>query len=324
MKVIDSDLIRRILTPQRAMHAAEEAFSLLAAGQCLYYPRHVFTAPTGIIGEMPGYIAQGPHAGFGVKIIVVTKQADADMPSHNGTVTLFNPVTGLPEAVLDASAITELRTAAMSAWVTDRITDVNASTLAILGAGAQASAHIQAMRAIRPLRRVRVWARNTERLARFVADMHSQVSADCTVEACDSVAAAVADADIVCTTTGATTPIVFAECLAPHAHVNAIGASRPGAEELDTSVFDGAETYLDCREACMIESSEIQAALASKREQGANVMQDAFALRQRVSSRTPGRTVFKSVVFAAQDLVAARTVFAHCQANPETQGIASA
>ncbi|GLS05074.1 ornithine cyclodeaminase [Chitiniphilus shinanonensis] len=306
--------IRRVFTPQQALRAARQAFELLGDGHFVFYPRQVYESPTGFIGQMPGYIAAGAHRGFGVKNIVVTKARIDGLPSHNGVVTIFDPDSGMAQAAFDASTITELRTAAMSAFATDRLAAPGATTLALLGAGDQARAHLAAMLAIRPLRRVRVWSRSAESRERLLAWARRNVPAGCVVEGCAAVATAVADADIVCTVSGARSPILSGDMLAPHAHVNAIGASRPGAEELDPSVFRDATVYLDCRAACLEESSEIQRYLAQYGDAAATALRDAFDLCADTARPAPGRTVFKSVGFAAQDLVAARSIERLCQA----------
>lgn len=140
MRFYCDEEIRRVFTPQRALWAARDAFALLGEGHFVFYPRQVYESPTGFIGQMPGYIAFGENRGFGVKNIVVAKARTKDMPSHNGVVTIFDPDSGMVQAAFDASTITELRTAAMSAFVTDRLAAPKAETLALLGAGDQARA----------------------------------------------------------------------------------------------------------------------------------------------------------------------------------------
>ena len=308
MRFYCDEEIRRVFTPQRALWAARDAFALLGEGHFVFYPRQVYESPTGFIGQMPGYIAFGENRGFWVKNIVVAKARTKDMPSHNGVVTIFDPDSGMVQAAFDASTITELRTAAMSAFVTDRLAAPKAETLALLGAGDQARAHLVAMLAIRPLRLVRVWSRSAESRECLLAWSRRNVPAGCVVEGCDAAASAVADANIVCSVSGAISPILFGDMLAPHAHVNAIGASRPGAEELDSSVFHDATIYLDCRAACLEESSEIQRYLALHGDTASADLRDAFDLCADASPSVQRRTVFKSVGFAAQDLVAARSI----------------
>ena len=176
---------------------------------------------SGLLGLMPGYL--GTPQSFGLKVVTVMPgNHGTPFDSHQGVVMLFGVERGEPLAILDATAITAIRTAAASAAATDVLARPDAGDLALLGSGAQGRTHLAAMRAVRALRRVRVWSRtraNAERLAKEAADPHGPP-----LEVVASAEEAVKDADLVCTTTAAREPILEGRWLAPGAHVNAVGA----------------------------------------------------------------------------------------------------
>src|SRR6476660_7534808 len=123
---------------------------------------------SGVLGLMPGYL--GNPESFGLKVVTVMPgNHGTPFDSHQGVVMLFGVKHGEPLAIIDATAITAIRTAAASAAATDALANPDAGNLALIGSGAQARTHLAAMQCVRQLRRVRVWSRsksNAERLAR--------------------------------------------------------------------------------------------------------------------------------------------------------------
>src|SRR5581483_3463093 len=145
------------------------------------------------------------------------------LDAHQGTVTLFDGDTGVPTAILDASAITEIRTAAVSAVATDVLARSDARVLAIIGAGVQARAHIQALTQIRDFADVRAYSRTAA---------HAEALG---VTVASTAEDAVRGADVVVTATSSREPVISRDWLAAGTHINAVGASTPAARELDTS-----------------------------------------------------------------------------------------
>jgi ornithine cyclodeaminase len=147
----------------------------------------------------------------------------AEYDAHQGVVVLFDPDTGVPSAVLDASEITAIRTAAASGVATRALrTRGRAATLALLGSGVQARTHLEAMLVARRIERVRVYSPHAGRRAAFAARESERHGLR--VEAVDSARAAVEGADLVCTTTSSKVPVLEGRWLAPGCHVNAAGA----------------------------------------------------------------------------------------------------
>ena len=290
-----------------AVPLMREALSTLAKGDAVLPLRNMVRLPDGhgILGLMPGYL--GAPQAFGLKVVTVMPgNHGTGYESHQGVVMLFGVEHGEPLAVIDASSITEIRTAAVSGAVTDALAKRDAGDLALLGSGAQARSHLAAMAAVRKLARVRVWSRtraNAERFAREQGARHGV-----RIEVCDDAAGAVRDADLVCTTTAASTPVLEGRWLAPGAHVNAVGACFANSRELDTEAVKRARFFTDRRESCLAEAGDFRIA----RDEGA--IADSHLLGEVGEvflGRVPGRvspgdvTVFESLGLAVEDLASA-------------------
>jgi ornithine cyclodeaminase len=274
---------------------------------------------SGVLGLMPGYL--GKPESFGLKIVTVMPgNHGTPYDSHQGVVMLFGVKHGEPLAILDATAITAIRTAAASAVATDALANSDAGDLALIGSGAQAHTHLVAMRCVRPLRRVRVWSRTRSNAERFARDESER--SDLAVEVCDSARDAVRDADIVCTTTSAREPVLSGEWLAPGAHVNAVGACFPTSRELDTEAVRRARFFTDSRESCMNEAGDFLLA------RGEGAIDDPHLLGELgevLLGKVAGRvshddiTIFESLGIAIEDLAAAH--FIHRRALESRKGI---
>src|SRR5262249_12245295 len=172
-----------------------------------------------LMGFMPAHRASDP-ALFSLKEIVISPGNSArGMDPHQGAVLLHDGETGELTALLNASAITEIRTAGVSAVATRLLARSDAKTVAILGAGVQARSHVEAMRAVLEDPEIRVWSRGGDR-ARALAEATGATLAGSVEDAC-------AGADVVCTCTSAREPLLSLDLLAAGAHVNAVGSSIP-------------------------------------------------------------------------------------------------
>jgi ornithine cyclodeaminase len=235
-------------------------------------------------------------------------------------VLLFDNASGQLLAIADASSITAIRTAAVSGVATRALARPDAGDLALLGAGVLAMPHLEAMRAVRDIRRVRVWSRSRERAVQFAA--RALAESGVTVEVCTTARDAVDGADIVCTITAARSPILEGAWLAPGVHVNAVGASIPTARELDTDAVRRATLYVDRRESALNEAGDF----LIPRAEGA-ITDDHIAgeLGDVLTGAAPGRqavaeaTLFKSLGLAIEDIAALRHV--HQQAEATGSGV---
>jgi ornithine cyclodeaminase len=254
---------------------------------------------------MPG--AQDDPACFGVKLVsIYPGNPAAGLSSHLGLVLLFEAEHGRPVAILDAAEITAIRTAAASGLATRLLARADAGDLAILGAGEQARGHLAAMRAVRPIRRVRVWSRTPASAQAFAAEAADHWGQ--AVEVCATAREAVAGADLICTVTAAPTPILQGAWISPGCHLNVAGASRPSVAEIDTALVVRSRYFVDRRESTVNEAGEYRAALAA----GAIAEGHILAEIGEVAAGTqPGRlgpddvTLYRSLGIAAQDVAAA-------------------
>lgn len=308
--------VARLLPPAEAFAAMEQAFRALAGGRAAVPPRGALVPPglRGALAWMPAWMDAGPRGPvLGIKAISVFGGANrgGPYPSHQGAVLLFDAEHGQPLAMIDGGAITERRTAATTALATRLLARRAAGTLCLLGSGAQATSHLAALRAERPLAEVRVWSRDPTHACAFAeakAALHPLP-----VRAVASARAAVEGADLVCTLTAARAPVLEGAWLAPGTHVNAVGASVPPYRELDTAAVRRARVFVESRAAALAEAEDVRQPLAAGAigpEHVAGELGDL--LEQRVAGRrTDGEiTLFKSVGLAVEDVAAAGHVYA--------------
>lgn len=261
--------------------------------------------------SMPAVFGTGANAALGAKIITVFPGNDATpFDSHIGVVLLFDAEHGRLLAILDASSITAIRTAAVSGLATQLLARQDSHTLALLGAGVLALPHLDAMCAVRDVRRVRVWSRSGTR-ARLLAERIQQ-QRDIDVEVSSTAQDAVASADIVCTITSARTPVLEGAWLNPGTHVNAVGASIPVARELNAEAVRRSLLFVDRRESTLAESGDFLLARAEGAVTDDHIRGEIGALSLgQIQGRTSDRdiTLFKSLGLAVEDVAAARFIY---------------
>jgi len=264
---------------------------------------------------MPAH-RSAPQSAYALKAICVFPENPArGLDAHQGGVLLFDGETGELRALLDGSAVTAVRTAAVSAVATRALAREDAKELAILGAGVQARSHLEALPQVRAFERVRIWSRTQEHAQAIAADENTPF----TVEAVESAEAALRDADVVVTATSSREPVVERRWLASGVHVNAVGSSIPTTRELDTETMASAALFCDARESLMNEAGDYLLA-------GLDPEQVRAELGEVLVGAAKGRqaadelTVFKSLGLAAEDLAAAEHVYEAARA----EGVGSA
>ena len=290
LNLTQADIADR-LTYNRLIPAMEKALTAFSTGAVIQPVRNMIEieASKRYLGVMPAVSASM----MGAKLVsFYPGNAEVGLDTHFATILLFETPHGRPVAVMDGTLITEMRTAAVSAAVTKRLAPSQSRRLALLGAGVQAAAHLEALRSILLLDEVRVWSRTPER-AEFFAKKHGARAM--------APEEAVRDADVIVTATHAIEPILQGRWLKEGAHVNAIGAPRPNWRELDDTAMDNL-LIVDSREAAVKESGDVILS-------GAQIFAEAgeiFAgIRTAPSSKT---TIFKSVGLAIEDIAAAELV----------------
>jgi alanine dehydrogenase len=288
---LDETAVAHLLRMEEVIPAMGRALADFSNGKVVQPVRTMLPVAEhqGFLGLMPAYTG----AALGTKLVAFYPR-NTDVPTHHAKILLFKPETGEPLATMDGRLITEVRTAAVSALATERLARPDASVLAIIGSGVQARSHLEALRLVRDFREVRVWS--PRRAAAFANEhgVHAAVSAE----------EAVRGADVVVTATTSQTPVLSGEWLSPGAHVNAVGAPRPGWRELDDEALRRTRVYVDSREAAVKESGDIIAA------------GEIFAeIGEVVAGTKTGRrsdeevTLFKSLGLAVEDVATAELVY---------------
>ena len=314
--VVGHDDVKRLLPMGECIELMASVLADLARGDIWQPLRFVVRPPEepSLMGLMPAH-RSAPTASYGLKAVCIfPANAARGLDLHQGGVLLFHGETGALRALVDASAITATRTAAVSAVATRALARADARELAILGSGVQARAHLEAMTAARPFERARIWSRTAEHAAALAAE--AQVPFP--VEAVESAEQAVRGADVVVTATSSPEPIVRRDWLAPGAHVNAVGSSIPAARELDADTMAASALFADARESMVNEGGDY---LFAVREAGIGPDHIRAELGEVLIGSGEGRraddelTVFKSLGLAAEDLAAAEHVYARARAT---------
>jgi alanine dehydrogenase len=310
--IVNQKEVRQLLPMNECMDVMSEALKTLARGDAILPLRPVLWLPekVGALGMMPSYL--GDIRAMGLKVVsVFPGNHGTQYDSHQGAVLLFETEHGQLLAIIDASAITAIRTAAVSGVATRLLAREDAHDLAILGTGVQAKTHLAAMLQARPgIDRVRVWSRNPEHAQHFAEREAKRYAIS--VEASASAQAATEGTDIICTTTSAREPILMGDWIAPGAHVNAVGSSVAFTRELDTAAMVKARLFVDRRESTLNEAGDFlfpkkEGAITDDHIQG----EVGEILLGKVAGRgTPDEiTVFKSLGLAVEDLAAAQHIY---------------
>lgn len=307
--VLGEDDVRALLEMDACIEAMERALAGLARGE-LMMPLRFVVKPGGetLMGLMPAYRG-GEAPLFTLKDIVIAPgNSTRGLDPHQGAVLVHDGVTGELIALLNASPITEIRTAAVSAVATKLLAREGSSSVAILGSGIQGRSHAVAMREVIADIDLRVWSRTLEHAEALALEAHGI--------ACASIEEAVRDAAVVCVCTSSPEPVLELEWLAPGAHVNAVGSSVPWACELAPTLFAAASVFVDRRESTVTESGDYLRAVEQTGIGPAHLLAE---LGELLTGAHPGRTsaseltLFKSLGLAVEDLAAAELVIARAR-----------
>ena len=303
MLVLGEDDVRATLDMSHCIEAMEAVLAALALGDVSMPLRSIVPVPDDAVlgfGLMPAHRGGAEPVISLKEVVVVPGNPTRGLDPHQGAVLLHDGTTGQLVAVLNASPITEIRTAAVSAVATRLLARPDARHVAILGSGVQGRSHAVAMREVLPEAELRVWSRNRAHAEALALEAHGL--------ACATVSEALAGADVVCTCTASPDPIVALGDLAPGAHVNAVGSSGTWARELEADVVAEASLFVDRRESTVNESGDYLGAVA---ERGIGPDHILAELGELLVGAHPGRrsddelTLFESLGLAAEDLAAA-------------------
>jgi ornithine cyclodeaminase/alanine dehydrogenase-like protein (mu-crystallin family) len=316
IRVLRGAEVRRLLPMAECVDLMHRTMIAVSERRVVLPLRSVMVMPgdRGMLGNMPGYLAD-PEC-FGVKLVsLIPHNKPPQYSSHLGLVLLFEAEHGCPVALLDAAEITAIRTAAASGLATRLLALPQAGDLALLGAGEQARSHLDAMFAVRTLRRVRIWARDPAKAAEFAKTEGARLGI--AIEPCADVRDAVAGADIICTVTKAREPILLGEWLTPGAHLNVVGSSIAGTAEIDTPAVVKSRFFVDYRESTVNEGGEYLRALKAGAIAPDHILGEIgeVANGTRAGRKSPSDiTLYKSLGIAPQDLASAHYVLEKARA----------
>ena len=309
MHFIDRNSVFALLPIEACMQVMAEAFSKLHKNISIQYLSKSITLPgENYLSLMPVFYDE---VYFGAKVITVYPQnLGGRLSTLQGSVLLFNSQNGEMLACIDAGAITQLRTAAVSALATHMLAREDASRAAFIGAGTQARSHLASLRLVRPITSICVYDINEGYAQSFAEQARAKYDIEAAV-AC-SAAEAVRYADIVCTMTTSATPLLYKADIMPGAHINAIGACLPNMRELSTDLISVSRFFGDNKESIFCESGDFIIPLSEKAIGKGHFLGD---LPQILFDNIPGRvsgtdiTVFKSLGIAIEDIAAAKYVY---------------
>lgn len=321
--IVNQSEVTQWLPMRECIEVMAEAFKMLATGNTILPLRPIMWLPdrVGALAMMPGYMKD--INALGLKVLTLFPgNHGTQHDSHQGAVLLCDATHGGLLALMDATAITAIRTAAVSGLATKLLARADAHDLAILGAGTQARTHLEAMLLVREISRVRVWSRDIERAKKFVERESQRHHRD--IDVMVTAREAVSNADVICTTTAAAAPVVMGDWLNPGAHINAVGACTPMTRELDTAAMLKSRLFVDRRESALIEAGDF---IIPKKE---GVLDDTHIrgeLGEVLLGNIPGRTspqeitLFKSLGLAIEDLASAYHIYTKMSAKGEGMGV---
>jgi ornithine cyclodeaminase len=310
LHIIDGATVKHCLPMAECIDAMAETQVAIYKGDTTIPQRLIFALPAEgrFFGAMPGAMTTPAVCGAKLMTLYETNPSHG-LPALQGVVVLFDLERGKPLAMIDAAAVTAIRTAAASAAATRVLARGDARALAIFGHGVQAATHLEAMLAVRSIDHVWVWGRSAEKAREFAEQMSARF--DIAVETARDARAAAEQADILCTVTGASEPVVEGSWIKPGAHLNLVGAHSATTREVDAETIKRARLIVESKASALHEAGDILIPMKA-----GEVDEDCIAaeIAEVILGEVVGRdndsqiTVYKALGNAAQDLAAAHMV----------------
>ncbi|WP_282132548.1 ornithine cyclodeaminase family protein [Cellulophaga baltica] len=308
----DHNKIHELISMKECIEVMRALFKIASDENILNPLRSKMELPepsNGIMGLMPAYFK--PYNIMGVKILsIFPDNHKKGLSSHQGIFHLFETETGQLLANFDAHTMTEMRTAAVSALVTDYTAIPNAESLGILGTGTQAYSHLQAILLVREIKTVFVYGRNKKNLNSFIEKVTNRYP-NITFKECSSAQEAANASDIVCTVTGAKSPLISQKGLRSHVHINAVGAWDPKHRELASDIVLNSAIIVDNYHAAEQQKGELIIAANEIETSPEDLIEKSIyeVVSQDNSSYQNKPTVFASLGLAIEDLAFAYAVY---------------
>lgn len=299
MRILNSKDVGALVTMTDAVAALREGYRASVTEPALVPARTIISPPGShaYLGAMPAFGGMGGKFVVKVAALHLHEQEAAPATMHS-LVTVQDGATGQFQALIEGNSVTSLRTGATSALVTDLLAAADADTVAIIGSGAQALTQLEAMCAVRPIRRAQVFSRNPANVRAFIQRAAAVKGIRCELLAAPSLRHALEGAAIVCTATTSETPLFEAGALPARCHINAVGNHTDESIEVGSSVLDRAFLAVEERAAAIREAGEFNRRAAEIGE----------LLTQATLLAPAGHSVFVSVGTAFQDLCIATLI----------------
>ena len=314
--ILDAVAVQGLLTMEDCIDVMAKALADLARGN-FHMPLRMIVRPPdskGLMALMPAYRSVKPSA-YGLKsICVFPENPNMGKDAHQGSVMLFRGETGELLSIMNATPITAIRTAAVSAVATRLLAREEACELTIIGSGVQARTHLAAMACVRAIKRVRVVSRLREHADQFVHEMKQKYSFE--LQAVDAAREALEGTDIIVTVTNSHEPVIKREWIPPGAHINAIGTHSAAAREIDGSTMAAARLFVDRRESALNEAGDFVLAMKEGLIKPDSIVAEIGELlvgTKRGRQTRDEITLFKSLGLAIEDLACAEYLFEKAQ-----------
>ncbi|UCC39429.1 MAG: hypothetical protein JSV96_16830 [Candidatus Aminicenantes bacterium] len=313
LKIFSQNDVKQAMNMFQAIDAVKQAYIQLSKGEAVI-PRRTqvpVEKHDGVTLFMPAYLASTET--LEAKIVsVFPKNTENDLPTIHAVIIVINAQTGQPEALMDGTYLTALRTGAASGLATELLARKEARVAAIFGAGIQGRTQLEAISTVRSIEKVWIYDIIPEATEVYIKEMKSRgkpIPSDLSMAGSPS--QAVRDADIICTATTSLTPVFDDVDLKPGAHINAVGSYTPQMQEVPGQTVARAKVVVDSISASLAEAGDLiiplkDAAIAKSHIHG--------EIGQVAAGEIPGRereeelTFFKSVGVAAQDAAVAELV----------------
>jgi ornithine cyclodeaminase/alanine dehydrogenase-like protein (mu-crystallin family) len=310
--ILNHRQVTELLPTPACIDVMAEALAAVTRNEA-YQPLRTIIRPEGakgVMATMPSYM-YGERAAYGLKeVCVFPNNPHIGKDAHQGSVLLHSAETGELLAVMNASAITAIRTGAVSGVATRLLAREDAGDLAIIGAGVQGRSHLDAMAAVRSIKRVRVADKLPGIAQKFAEEMSAKY--EFPIEAVDNNKEAVQGADIIVTVTSATEPVLKRDWIGNGAHLNVVGSCFPHCREVDTATMVVSKLFVDRRESILNEAGDYLIAA----EEGAIGPEHIQAeIGEVLMNDAEGRTsddeitLFKALGLAVEDLAAAEYIY---------------
>ena len=292
--------VTRLIDPARAIEALAEGFKALSRGDVQAPPRPMVSVPDK--GISLAMLAYAPGQMIALKTVSVFHGNHAvGLESHQALVTLFDPDTGAPVAIIDGASVTAIRTTAAVVLTVRELARTDARVATVVGTGVQACEHVRQLGLARPLAEIRVYGRSNEAATRAAAGTANAVVAL-------DLETAIRTSDVVCLTTSSATPVIDADWIRPGSHVTSVGYAPPGSE-VPPGLIDRASLFVEALAA--FQPAPVGCAELAGRDPAGSA-----EIGEVLIGRKPGRTsagqitLYKSMGNAMEDMVVANLAFA--------------